>query len=161
MTYFNDITTIEELKKKYRKLCQMNHPDNGGNVETMAQINNEYAKMFNILKDAHNSKAASDETGKTRPINECPEDFINIISELIKCKGLTVELCGSWIWISGDTKAHKETLKAIGCRWASKKIMWYWRNEKDAVRSRKPKSMDYIRSTYGSESYSTSDLLLA
>lgn len=161
MTYFNDITTIEELKKAYRKLCQLNHPDNGGNVATMAAINNEYTEMFNILKDRHNEAAKADSTGKTRPVNECPEEFINIISHLVSLKGLVVELCGSWIWISGDTKAYKETLKAIGCRWASKKLMWYWRNEKDAVRSRKPKSMDYIRNTYGSESYSTSDLLLA
>lgn len=50
MTYFKNINSIEELKKLYRKLCQKNHPDNGGNVETMAKINNEYAERFNELK---------------------------------------------------------------------------------------------------------------
>lgn len=161
MTYFKNISTIDELKKAYRKLCQINHPDNGGHVETMAQINTEYAEAFNALKNAHNAKAAADETGRTKPINECPEEFINIITELLKIKGLNIELCGSWIWISGETKVNKETLKALGCRWASKKLMWYWRNEKDAVRSRGAKSMDYIRTKYGSESYSTSELYIA
>ena len=80
---------------------------------------------------------------------------------IVKIKGLNIELCGSWIWISGETKVNKETLKALGCRWASKKLMWYWRNEKDAVRSRGTKSMDYIRTKYGSESYSTSELYIA
>ena len=161
MTYFKNITTIEELKKTYRKLCQLNHPDNGGNAFVMAAINNEYAELFNSLKNAHNTKAEADESGKTRPINECPEEFISIITELVRLKGLTVELCGCWIWISGETKNHKDTLKSLGCRWASKKKMWYWRNEKDAVQSKGSKSMDYIRNRYGSEIYNTSDLLLA
>ena len=111
MTYFKNINSIEDLKKLYRKLCQKNHPDNGGNVETMAKINNEYAERFNELKKAHNEKAAADESGNTRPI--------------------------------------------------SKKKMWYWRSEKDAVRSKGAKSMEYIRSKYGSETYSTSDLFIA
>ena len=161
MTYFKNINSIEDLKKLYRKLCQKNHPDNGGNVEKMAKINNEYAERFNELKKAHNEKAAADESGNTRPINECPNEFIEIISHLVRLKGLNVELCGSWIWISGETKEHKEELKAIKCRWASKKKMWYWRSEKDAVRSKGAKSMEYIRSKYGSETYSTSDLFIA
>lgn len=161
MKYFEGITTIDELKKVYRKLCQLNHPDNGGNVTIMAEINTEYAAVFNELKTAHNKAAEADTTGMTRPINECPEEYINIISELVTLKGLTVELCGSWIWISGDTREHKDKLKSIGCRWASKKKMWYWRNDKDAVKSRKTQTMDYIRNKYGSESYSTSSLLLA
>ena len=161
MKYFTGITTIDELKKVYRKLCQLNHPDNGGNVTIMAEINTEYTTVFNELKTAHNKTAEADTTGNTRPINECPEEYINIISELVTLKGLTVELCGSWIWISGDTREHKDKLKSIGCRWASKKKMWYWRNDKDAVKSRKTQTMDYIRNKYGSESYSTSSLLLA
>lgn len=162
MTYFENITTIEELKKVYRKLCQLNHPDNGGNAATMAAINTEYTAAYNRLKTAHNNRAAEDESGKTRPINECPEEYINIISQLVTLGGLTVELCGSWVWISGDTIKHKDILKSIGCRWASKKKMWYWRSPADAVQSRgKTMDMAYIRNKYGSESYGTSELLLA
>lgn len=161
MTYFKNINSIDELKKMYRKLCQLNHPDNGGNVNAMAAINNEYKELFNRLKAAYNKAAEADTTGKARPINEAPEEFIDIISTLVALKCLTVELCGSWIWIGGETKENKDTLKAIGCRWASKKKLWYWRSEKDACKGRGSKSMDYIRNTYGSEVYSTSDLFIA
>ena len=55
MKYFQTCNTIEELKKEYRRLAQINHPDNGGNPEKMKIINCEYEKEFNRLKDIHGS----------------------------------------------------------------------------------------------------------
>lgn len=34
---------------------------------------------------------------------------------------------GCCIWVSGDTKPHRETLKEYGFRWAPKKSAWYWK----------------------------------
>ena len=28
--------------------------------------------------------------------------------------GINVELCGLWVWLTGETKAHREEIKAIG-----------------------------------------------
>ena len=36
-------------------------------------------------------------------------------------ENITIELIGSWIWVSGDTREIKEKLKEIGFKWASKK----------------------------------------
>lgn len=33
---------------------------------------------------------------------------------------------GCYVWIMGETKPHKDTLKAMGCRWSPKKSAWYW-----------------------------------
>ena len=67
---------------------------------------------------------------------------------------VNVELCGSWLWISGDTKPHKDALKALGCMCASKKKKWYWR-EAGAGRAWFPSSTEYnmesIRADYGSK----------
>ena len=63
-----------------------------------------------------------------------------------------MELCGSWLWIGGETKTHKDELKALGCRWSQKKGLWYWRHEEDGHRWYKgKKSMEEIRSKYGSQ----------
>ena len=42
MTYFTNIHTLDELKREYRRLAFANHPDRGGDVETMKAINAEY-----------------------------------------------------------------------------------------------------------------------
>ena len=44
--YFENITTINDLKKEYRRLIKANHPDNGGDTWVMAAINNEYEEVF-------------------------------------------------------------------------------------------------------------------
>lgn len=40
--YFKNCHSLSELKKEYRRLCKIHHPDKGGNDETMKAINNEY-----------------------------------------------------------------------------------------------------------------------
>ena len=46
MNYFNDVTTIEELKKLFKKLAVKNYPDMGGSVEVMQEINKQYKEML-------------------------------------------------------------------------------------------------------------------
>jgi hypothetical protein len=38
---------------------------------------------------------------------------------------IRVELIGTWVWVSGDTKPVKEELKKLGFSWHAKKICWY------------------------------------
>lgn len=139
MTHFKGINTLEELKKAYRLLAMKNHPDKGGDVDTMKSINKEYEELFKKLSAENNS-------------NESPEEFREIIEKLLKLDGLEVELCGSWLWIGGNTKENKEQLKAAGCRWSSKKKLWYWRSEENAhFKRRGGKEMSEIRAKYGSQ----------
>lgn len=64
MRFFSDCNTLDELKKKYRKLAMENHPDRGGDEDTMKRINDEYDRTFPILKMAYN-KVASEPTHET------------------------------------------------------------------------------------------------
>lgn len=43
MTYIKEVLTPQDLKKCYRDLARNFHPDKGGNVGIMQQINTEYA----------------------------------------------------------------------------------------------------------------------
>ena len=145
---FEGISTLTELKAQYRKLAFMFHPDHGGDLEQMKVLNNEYDRLFNILKNDYNAKAKEQGTYET---HEMPEQYREIILSLMELEGIEIELIGAWLWITGDTKTHKDILKSLGCLWAPKKLMWYWRPEEFKTHSRKNTSIDDIRNKYGSE----------
>ena len=42
MKYFIECKTLDELKKEYRRLAMIHHPDVGGTVEAMQAINAEF-----------------------------------------------------------------------------------------------------------------------
>lgn len=64
MKYFTNIKTLDDLKKEYRRLVMLNHPDRGGDVETMKEINNEYDALFPVFKLKYN-QTASEPTHET------------------------------------------------------------------------------------------------
>lgn len=49
--YFKKVTSYEDLKSQYRVLLKDNHPDNGGDVSKMQEINTEYDILFAVWKD--------------------------------------------------------------------------------------------------------------
>ncbi len=139
--WFNECQSIEDLRKAYKELVLKNHPDRGGDNETMASINAEYDQLFNEMKLG--SKNNLEQV-------EMPEEFRTIINKLLNLHGLKIEICGAWLWISGDTYMNKAALKACGCFWASKKMQWYWRPAEAKSFNHRPVSMDRIRAKYGS-----------
>jgi curved DNA-binding protein CbpA len=152
--YFHNVKTLDELKAQYRRLAMKHHPDCGGDTATMQAINAEHDALFEILKAQHNAKADADTTGKTYKTTETAEEFRTIITELLKLEGVIVELCGCWLWLSGNTKEHKDRLKGLGCKWSSSKKMWYWRHVIDGYKWHKGnKTMSQIRNKYGSQTF--------
>ena len=147
MKYFTNVHTLDELKAQYRRLAMKHHPDMGGDTATMQAINREHDELFERLKAAHN--AAADDNHKT---TETAEEFREILYKLMQLDGLVIEVCGCWLWVSGDTKKHKEALKAAGLRWSKNKASWYWRHPEDRNSYYRSKStMSDIRRKYGSQ----------
>lgn len=71
------------------------------------------------------------------------------IKELALIEGIEIEICGTWIWVSGDTFHAKDALKALDFLWAHKKKMWHWTPDTKRRRS-KAMSMEWIRDKHGS-----------
>ena len=136
-------TTPELTKTAYRKACAKYHPDrNPAGLEMMQMVNQAY-------------EAVRDYTGRTQTTTETinyGDDIANALNAILSAApDLHVEVCGSWVWVSGDTKPHKELLKENGFKWAMKKLMWFYRPEGERSYSRGTKSIDDIRSVYGSQ----------
>ena len=134
--------TPESIKLAYRHACSKYHPDRGGSTEMMQAVNAAYE----CLKDfTGNINQGECQQGYGEALNEA-------IQAIITLPGLIIEVCGLWLWISGDTRTHKEALKAAGFRWASKKKQWYFRPDDWVSANRGEWSMDEIRAKHGSES---------
>lgn len=58
--YFKNVKSFEDLKSQFKTLLKANHPDNGGEVATMQEINTEYDALFKIWKNRH-----EESTGET------------------------------------------------------------------------------------------------
>lgn len=136
-----------ELKKSYRVACAKYHPDrNPAGLEIMKAVNTAYA----LLKEMGNDETCrADNTGFGDALNEA-------INAVINLDGINLEVCGNWVWLSGDTRPHKEAIKSAGYFWAAKKMMWYFR---PAEWKRTSKGggvgMDDIRAKYGSQGVKT------
>ena len=136
--YFKQVKTIEELKKVWKALCMKHHPDRGGSTTIMQAINNEYDKLFEDLKNGYNSNRKESEVEFT----EMSHEYRDILEKIIFLDGLEVELCGTWLWVGGNTKEHREILKENSFKWASKKSMWYWHSGEWKKKSKGNMSID-------------------
>lgn len=159
--YFKNISILEELRKQYKELLKTHHPDNGGDVGTMQEINAEYDSLFKALKRQHEESESRNAAGNSNSDNtkydfEADEKLREVLSRIICFAGINIEICGSWIWLSGNTYNYKAALKSIGFFWANKKKMWYWHSPEETVRrAKKPVNMEFIRTKYGSKKVET------
>lgn len=148
--WFRDCKTAEAGKQLYRELVRKFHLDNGGSGEEIKEINSEYKLWWERYKDIHTTKDGT--TYKSsEATEETAEDFIEIINNLSTLSGIEVEICGRWIWISGNTFPVRAQLTSFGCRWSKGKKKWYWTTDEYAYAYYKKPTMEQIRKMYGSQ----------
>ncbi|MCL2379066.1 MAG: molecular chaperone DnaJ [Defluviitaleaceae bacterium] len=153
MNYFSPTpTTCEELKKMYRALAHKHHPDCGGCTQAMQAINAEYKALFAKLKNVH---VNAEGEAYHKHTDEVPEEFIEIINRLIRMENIVIEVIGTFLWVSGNTKPYKEDLKSMRFKWHTKKVCWYLAPEDYRKRNRKEYSMDELREMYNSQTIGT------
>ena len=88
------------------------------------------------------------------------EQINNALNAIIEA-GLNIEICGSWVWVSGDTKPHKEVLREAGFKWSNKKLRWYFRPDGYKSRPHQAWPMEKIKEVYGSKTIKPERQLLS
>ena len=154
MKYFLNCKDLDQVKAKYRELAKQYHPDLNPEVsdDIMKQINSEYD-----FASANLVKGVKDESLHF----EAAMNFKEQINRIIHLPGISIEIVGAWIWVTGNTRPVKAELKEAGYWWASQKLAWYWYPSVYGG-GRGKSSLDELRSKYGSEKiYSNSNYLTA
>jgi len=148
--YILNVTTLEDLKKEYKRLAMQHHPDCGGDTETMKAINNEYDFLFEKLKNTHKNKDGKYYTKEST--EETAGEWREVINSLIRLRmeNVLIEVIGSFLWISGNTKPYKDQIQALGFKWSQNKTSWYMSPKGYRKYSSKQYGMNDIRDMYGS-----------
>lgn len=146
-----DLETIESLRQAYRKYALENHPDKHEEDEaekwtaTFKRLQAEYDMLLSI----RTRRQWKDE--KTTYARE--KTIQAMIDKAMKIPGVYIELCGCWLWISGDTFMQRARLRLAGFKWSKKKQRWYWGLTMTTKGRRKAKynNMEAIYNHFGRE----------
>ena len=149
ISVFDECKTIEELKKAYISLIRKFHPDKGGNLEICKLVNTLYEQFANKLKSIHKTKDKTAENPQKQEFSDISDKLKDIVFTL-SAFPLDLEICGSWLWVTGRTWIYSKQLKACGCIFASRKKAWCF-HEDEWIRRKHKLSLDEIRSLHGSE----------
>lgn len=164
-----------DIAKSYKKLAIKYHPDRSDSTaEIMKNINVAYDVLKNI--DAQELELLNKTKSPLLNIVNYAYDFLNsldldviehtdeknaydyikelekVLFNVYKIDNITVEICGNWIWLSGETKINKDQIKSLGFKWSKNKTQWYYRPNEHKCRKKSNKvlEMDKIREIYGS-----------
>ena len=147
--FFDNVKTIEELKRQYKTLAFKHHPDRGGKVEDMQRINAEYDELYKRVKNIH--ETADGKTYEKKQTesaeNDMPDKFRDIINAIINFD-CVIELCGSWLWVF-KAYAYRQQLKDLGFFYCSNRKAWAWTD--NPSNNKFHLSLDDIRRLHGSE----------
>ena len=146
MRTFFTATNYVDLRTEYKKLALLHHPDRGGDTATMQDINNEYERLSKVLIN----KTEFTQQRKDFEMN-ASEGIMEKVNMIVTLPDVFIEICGSWIWVTGNTRAVKDELKAAEFRFSSNKLAWYYHLDGYRKRNGKKFGLDEIRNMWGSE----------
>lgn len=159
MVYFQNVKTIQELKKQYKELVMKYHPDlnKKDTTQIMQEINSQYDELFKKVK---NSFTNTDGKIYEKDNQEDIEDFKHIINKIITFKECKIEIIGNWIWVSGNTKFYKDILKNLKFTWINNKQAWTYHQEKYFKKTKRIYTLEELRKSFITVNVDTKDTQL-
>lgn len=151
LKFFENVTTLTELRKEYRRLAFIFHPDKGGDTVLMQILNDRYER----LSEKFIKENVDFSEGRKEYEMQVSEEIRDMLDRIMFLKGVDIEVIGGWIWITGNTFAIRTTLKSLGFLFSHPKTAWYWHKGEYRKKSGKIQSMDEMRDFWGSQKMET------
>lgn len=142
-----DDSSFTGLKKSYREAAMKYHPDrNPDGLELMKLVNAAYE----FLKDNLGKwSVGPDEYKDSGP--SIDEIFADILAKIRHLPDIKIEVCGVWLWVTGNTKPYKSYFKSCDMYFSPKKCAWYWKPKSWRPMSKRKMSLEEIRQVFGSQ----------
>ena len=113
--------TLEDLKRVYAdEYSEVRH-----DVDLLKDLNLAYEDNFDAVRCMHRTKGGKVYSTESAPNHEGVAWFPEFVEAISNMKDVEYNIEGTWLWVSGNTKPHREELKRLGLRWAPKRKMWY------------------------------------
>jgi oligoribonuclease NrnB/cAMP/cGMP phosphodiesterase (DHH superfamily) len=150
---FEFLTSLTDLREAYKKLAFKHHPDKGGDTAIMQDLNNAY-RLFSekfINNQEYNPKSSRTHDQQKQDAYQYNGMFMDAVDNIINLEGITIELIGNWLWVTGNTKPHKDILKENKFVFSGQKMAWYLKDPNWMKTFYKKYELDEIRNLYGSQ----------
>ena len=138
--YFEGCLSLNEAKQRYLAIANEYHPAKGQDPIQLFMARLEFQQLARDPVYAFNQSS-----------QDVQADFLNfpdVVDKLIGWR-LTVEMIGSWLWVTGNTYPQREALKKMNFIYEEFKRAWYYRPASYWSSNSKPLPMEKIRALYG------------
>lgn len=144
----------DDVKKVYRELSKKYHPDrNKEGAEMMKLINSAKDVLMSLIFPYTFENDDFDA--------DFLEKFSDAFQSILDLEGLKVELVGAWIWVTGETKRHKDELNKSPFIYSRNKKAWYFHTSPKKRFFKGKKSLDEIKNKYGARQIKSARTRLA
>ena len=143
LTSSNSLEKALELTKTQIRTA-LNHLKIAGDIKIKGTT--KYSIITLLFEESFDEKSQYKEK-ENLPL----ADIINKIAKLLDNDEIEIEIVGSWLWISGDSKQYKNEIKEAGFRFSGAKKMWFYSCKTEYKSIKSNIDIDKIRSKYGSE----------
>ena len=113
--------TLEDLKRVYADEYSEVRYD----VDLLKDLDLAYEDSFDAVRCLHRTKGGKVYSTESAANHETVGFFPEFVESISKMADVDYNIEGTWMWVSGNTKPHREELKKFGLRWAPKRKMWY------------------------------------
>ncbi len=130
VSYFQGAETLEDIRVKLIDHLREIDPKSG-RFETMID---QYQKACVKIGDNHKSRK-----GKIyeKRVAIAPSAFASVVQRILALDGVEIRNEGTWFWVSGNTKAHKDELGKINkdlngkatLRYSGKREAWWFEDK--------------------------------
>jgi hypothetical protein len=142
---FFGCTSACEVQLRFDELSKVfNNQD-----EMLKTIKAEYSTLMSVLAEPKQVEAVKATEMKTEKEKVTVSEKVKELQEMIDPAGLHLEICGTWLWVTGKTFPVKDALKELGFRYSANKLSWYYRQKDNRSVNQEPVPLEIIRKKYG------------